>query len=269
MAAMRYNSHILSGKLNQLEINAQIEALILDRDENNTQFSTSDLEFIQHYEGSGGQATKGATGQGVLHEFYTPDYVCDLMWQLARKHGYTKGKVLEPSCGTGRFIKYANSPSDVVGFEINPISRRIAELTNTHKGKKPTIYEDYFETAFMQFPRFTNRLPKFQTWLKEYPFSLVIGNPPYGAFKSYYSSFFKKPQMPQKEHFFIYYGLQLLKKGGVLVYVISSSLLNTGSKYDKLREELSTISTLEEAFRLPPVFKFSQVPTDILIFKRK
>ncbi|MCR9171910.1 MAG: DNA (cytosine-5-)-methyltransferase [bacterium] len=260
----------LSGKVeDQQEINAQIEALIIERDLNNETYSEQDLQFIQRYEGSGGQASKGAQGQGLLHEFYTPEYVCDLMWQLARKHGYAGGKVLEPSCGTGRFIKYANSPSDVVGFEINSTALRIAEIVNTKDGEVPTLYSEYFETAFMQSPRFTTRLPKFQTWLEDYPFSLVIGNPPYGGFKSYYSSYFKKPQMPQKEHFFIYYGLQLLKKGGLLVYITSSSLLNTGSKYDKLREELDKICTLEEAFRLPPVFKFSQVPTDILIFKRK
>lgn len=259
----------MGGKANQQQINAQIEALLIERDFNKESFSKQELEFIKRYEGSGGQASKGGQGQGLLHEFYTPDYVCELMWKLARKHGYKTGNVLEPSCGTGRFIGYANNPEDVVGFEINPTALRIAQITNTRNGKQPTLYEAYFETAFMESPRYTNRLPKFQTWLKEYPFSLVIGNPPYGAFKSYYSSYFKKPNMPQKEHFFIYYGLQLLKKGGLLVYITSSSFLNTGDQYNNLRGELDKICTLEEAFRLPPVFKFSNVPTDILILKRK
>ncbi len=255
----------------QHHINKQIEALILSKDERNEVYSTQELDFISQYEGSGGQASKGASGQGLLHEFYTPDYICELMWELARKHGYTTGKVLEPSCGTGRFIQYANRPDDVVGFEINPISARIADLTNQYPKalSVPTIYNQYFETAFMESPRYTQRLPGFKTWLKEYPFSLVIGNPPYGVFKTFYSSFFKKPKMLQIEHFFMYYGLQLLKKDGLLVYLTASSFLSTADKYDHFRDQMGKISELVEAFRLPPVFRFSQVPTDILIFRRK
>lgn len=262
---------LLGGKLNQHEINERIEVLITDKDSRNESYSTSELDFINQYEGSGGQASKGGSGQGLLHEFFTPDYLCDLMWKLARKHGYTSGKVLEPSCGTGRFIKYANRPKDVVGFEISKISARIAYLTNTLSKTKgsPIIHNQYFETAFMESPRHTMRLPKFSTWLKEYPFSLVIGNPPYGAFKTFYSSFFKKPRIIQVEHFFMLYGLQLLKKGGLMVFVTASSFLDNGNTYTPIRKEMEQLCTLEEAFRLPPVFRFSQVPTDILIFRRK
>lgn len=257
-------------KVSQHELNKQIEALILTKDENGEPYNQEELAFINQFEGSGGQAAKGASGQGLLHEFYTPDYVCELMWKLARKHGYTEGKVLEPACGTGRLIKYANQPSDVVGFEINPIAARIADLTNQYPNalNLPTIYNQYFETAFMEAPRFTQRVKGVGTWLKEYPFSLVIGNPPYGIYKSFYSSFFRKPKMLQVEHFFMYYGLKLLKKGGLLVYITASNFLNNGDKYDSFRSEMGKICQLEEAFRLPPVFRFSQVPTDILIFRR-
>jgi len=258
-------------KIPQHELNKQIEALILAKDENSEAYSTQEIEFIKQYEGSGGQASKGASGQGLLHEFYTPDYLCELMWKLARKHGYESGKVLEPACGTGRMIKYANQPSDVVGFEISPTAARIADLTNQYPKalNVPTIYNQYFETAFMEAPRFTQRIKGGGTWLKEYPFSLIIGNPPYGIYKSFYSSFFRKPKMLQVEHFFMYYGLKLLKKGGLMVYITASSFLDNGNKYDNFREEMQKICTLEEAFRLPPVFRFSQVPTDILIFKKQ
>lgn len=255
--------------MNQLELNKQIEALITTKDKRGERFTKADLDFISTYEGSGGQAAKGAKGQGILHEFFTPDYICELMWKLARKHGYTSGSVLEPAAGTGRFIKYANSPDDVTGFEINPFSARIAELTNQKGSKKPTIHTKYFETAFLKAPRNTERLPGFSTWLEAFPFELVIGNPPYGLFKTFYSSFFKRPKMLQIEHFFIYYGLQLLKPGGILCFITGSSLLSKGAKYDPFRKELEKISSLLEAFRLPPVFRFTQVPTDILIFKKR
>lgn len=255
--------------VNQYELNKQIEAFIIAKDENKEAYSKADLEFISQYAGSGGLASKGASGRGILDEFYTPDYLCELVWELARKHGYTKGSVLEPSCGTGRFIKYANSPTDVVAFEISPIAARIAELTNTTPKGKPTIYTSHFETAFLEAPRFRSRLQGFNTWIKKAPFSLVIGNPPYGVFKSYYSSFFKKPKIIQFEHFFMYYGLQLLKKGGLLLYVTGSNFISNAKTYDPIRMELEKICSLVEAFRLPPVFRFSKVPTDILIFRKK
>ena len=176
--------------MNQLEINKEIEALVLDNLSNKTPLSDSELEYIKQYEGNGGLASKGAKGEGLLHEFYTPQYICDKMWELAYHYGYDEGSVLEPSCGTGRFIQGAPNKKDVVGFEINPIAARIAELTNQ---EQPTIYKQHFETAFMDSPRFTSRLPKGKTWLTSYPFSLVIGNPPYGANKNLYSSYFKKP----------------------------------------------------------------------------
>jgi hypothetical protein len=55
------------------------------------------------YEGAGGLGSRGASGEGVLYEFYTPDYVVNLMWELARYHGFDgKGTVLEPSVATGK-----------------------------------------------------------------------------------------------------------------------------------------------------------------------
>lgn len=260
----------LNGKnTNQYELNKQIEAFIIDKDDSKSSYSQSELDFISQYSGNGGLAKKGATGRGLLDEFYTPDYICELLWQLARKHGYSKGSVLEPSCGTGRLIKYANSPKDVVAFEVNQISARIAELTNTTDQGKPTIHTNYFETAFLDPPRYRTRMNGYNTWLKQAPFSLVIGNPPFGKFKSYYSSYFKKPKVLQVEHFFMYYGLKLLKKNGLMIYVTGSNFLSNGNTYDPIRKELEKICTLEEAFRLPPVFRFSQIPTDILVFRKK
>ncbi|HEY4785933.1 MAG TPA: hypothetical protein VIH57_07780, partial [Bacteroidales bacterium] len=153
-----------------------------------------------------------------------------------------------------------------VGFEINPVSARIEEIT--YSGA--TIHRGYFETAFMQPERFTRRLSSNQiTWLKEYPFSLVIGNPPYGKYINKYSSYFPTPKMPQIEQFFMYYGLQLLKPGGLLIYLTSSNFLRNGITYAKAKDEIGKYAELVDAYRLPPVFRFSEVPTDIIVLKRK
>jgi hypothetical protein len=256
----------MAGK-NQYQLNKEIESFIQDKDKRSEGYSPSDIEFIQKYEGSGGQGSKGATGEGILYEFYTPDYVVKLMWEMAFRYGFDKsGTVLEPSIATGRLIEPAPDKTKCVGFEINPISARISEIS--YPGA--TIHRGYFETAFMQPERFTKRLPHSQLiWLKEYPFSLVIGNPPYGKYRNKYSSYFPTPKLPKIEQFFMYYGLQLLKPGGLLIYLTSSNFLRNGLTYNKAKDEIGKVAELVDAYRLPPVFRFSVVPTDIIVFKRK
>jgi len=252
--------------MNQFELNKQIQQLILKKDMAGEAYSFDEKKFIAQYEGSGGQGSKGATGEGVLYEFFTPDFVCELMWKLAYRYGFKAGgSVLEPSVGTGNLLKWAPNNSKCYGFEINPISKRITEILYPDA----KIYEGYFETAFLQEPRYTARLKDRLTWLEGYPFSLVIGNPPYGKYKNKYSSYFTKPKMHQIELFFMHYGLQLLKPGGIMVYVTGSNFLRNGITYQSEKLEIEKLADIVDAYRLPPVFKFSKVPTDIIVFKRK
>jgi type I restriction-modification system DNA methylase subunit len=252
--------------MNQFELNKQIQQFILQKDKNAESYSTADRKFIAQYEGSGGQGSKGATGEGVLYEFFTPDFICELMWKLAYRYGFKAGgSVLEPSVGTGNLLKWAPNNSKCYGFEINPISKRITEILYPDA----KIYDGYFETAFLQQPRFTSRLKDKITWLEGYPFSLVIGNPPYGKYKNKYSSYFTRPKMHQIELFFMYQGLQLLKPGGLMVYLTGSNFLRNGISYQSEKLELEKLADIVDAYRLPPVFKFSKVPTDIIVFKRK
>ena len=252
--------------MNQHQLNIKIEELIKERDSKNKVYSKEDIALINQYEGAGGQGSKGAKGEGILYEFYTPDLVCELMYKLAIHYGYDGGAILEPSIGTGKMVKYFSDKSKVVGFEINETAARIAEINFP----KATIHKGYFETAFLQPPRFTTRIPTGQlTWMEQYPFSLVIGNPPYGKYKNMYSSYFRKPKMAQIEMFFMHYGLQLLRKGGLLVYLTSSNFLRNGITYNSEKKELERIAEIVDAYCLPPVFKSSQVPVDIIIFKRQ
>ena len=252
--------------MNQFELNKQIQQLILKKDKAGETYSFDEKKFIAQYEGSGGQGSKGATGEGVLYEFFTPDFVCELMWKLAYRYGFKAGgSVLEPSVGTGNLLKWAPNNSKCYGFEINPISKRITEILYPDA----KIHEGYFETAFLQEPRYTARLKDKLTWLEGYPFSLVIGNPPYGKYKNKYSSYFTKPKMHQIELFFMHYGLQLLKPGGIMVYLTGSNFLRNGITYQSEKLEIEKLADIVDAYRLPPVFKFSKVPTDIIVLKRK
>jgi hypothetical protein len=71
------------------------------------------------------------------------------------------------------------------------------------------------------------------------------------------------------ELFFIYQGLQMLRSGGLLVYITGSNFMRNGISYQSEKAELEKICDLLDAYRLPPVFRSTSVPTDIIILKRK
>ncbi len=249
----------------QNEINKEIEALIEEKDRLGRGYRYEDKLFIDRYRGSGGAGASGAKGRGLLFEYYTPDYLVSLMWQLAEHHGFQGGNVLEPSCGTGRFFKPAGPDVNFTGFETNKTSARIAQILFP----KAEVHNLYFEQAFMEAPWYRARLKKELTWLKGSPFDMVIGNPPFGTFKSRYSSQFRHPKVMQIEIFFMYYGLRLLKKGGLLVYLIPPGFMRTGSKYEKIKNEMGLICELLDAYHLPPIFNKTGIATDIIVLKRK
>jgi type I restriction-modification system DNA methylase subunit len=250
---------------NPHQLNLEIEALVARKDADREGYSEAEKEFILRYSGAGGKGGAGAKGEGLLYEYYTPEYIVEYMWRIAAALGYDGGAVLEPAAGTGVFAKLAPDPSKVVGFEPNPVSRRIAEITCP----QATFHAGYFETAFMDRPRLTSRLKGNATWLQGHPFSLVIGNPPYGTHKNLYSGFFKAEAMPSMETFFIHQGLALLRPGGLLAYVVPSGFLRNGQSYDRAKERIGRMADLLHAFRLPSVFDGSNIPTDIIILKRK
>lgn len=250
--------------MNAFQSNTKIESFIKKKDAAGQRYSQADKAVISSYEGSGGLASRGARGQGLLHEFYTPSWLCQKMWQLAKHYGYTTGSILEPACGTGRFFEDAKKPSEITGFEINPMAARIAQILYP----KAKVYNQHFETAFLEPPRYTSTMKNSSTWLDGYPFSLVISNPPYGKHINQYSSYFKKEMFKQMETFFIYKSLQVLKPGGLLVFVTSSNIIRSGISYQKEKAKIEELAELVDAYRLPPVFRFSQVPTDIIILKK-
>lgn len=256
----------MTKRKSQADLNTEIESLIAYRKQaGDFVFSDSEKELIAQYTGNGGMNNANASANATLTEFYTPDYICELMWKLAFHYGYNGGSVLEPSVGTGRFLKHAPTNAKIEAFEVNEYTAQITKILYPDA----IVHNNYFEAAFLEPDRFNKKIKGAKpTWLTNYPFDLVIGNPPYGKHSNYYSSYFKTPKLHQLEIFFLYYGLKLLKPNGLLVYVTSSNILRNGSKYDFAKMEIALLADLVDAYRLPPVFSKTSVPTDIIIFKK-
>jgi len=211
-------------------------------------------------------------GRNRLYSFFTPIWLCEVMYKLAIKHGFNEktGKVLEPACGTGNFLEVLKNPQNCTAFELNDLNQQIA-LKRVPKVK--VIYNDYFETAFLKAPRFTQVIKETKTqpltWLKDYPFDLVIGNPPYGKTTSTYASYFKTLKIKQVEQFFMFKSMQLLKKGGLLIFITGSNFMRNDKTYNNEKQLIGKYAEFVDAYRMPKVFKNTAVPTDILIFRKK
>ena len=68
----------------------------------------------------------------ITDSFYTPDFIISAMWNIAARLGHNAGIVLEPSCGTGKFMYKAPNPENMrfVGIEKDSLSARIAKYIN-------------------------------------------------------------------------------------------------------------------------------------------
>jgi type I restriction-modification system DNA methylase subunit len=205
-------------------------------------------------------------GTNRLYSFFTPVWLCEVMYQLAIKNGFNEatGKILEPAVGTGNFLTVFKHPKNAVGFELDPLNYQIAKK----RVPEVQLYNNYFETAFLKEPRFTQVL-KSTTWLSQYPFDLVIGNPPYGKYKNMYSTYFRNLKFKQVEMFFMYQSMRMLKSGGLLVFITASSFMRNNDTYKYEKEMIGKYAEFVDAYRMPKVFKNTAVPTDILIFRKK
>ena len=71
------------------------------------------------------------------------------------------------------------------------------------------------------------------------------------------------------DQYFITRGLDLLKIGGLMVFIIPSSFMRNDNKYNKIKEEIHAKAELIEAYRLPNnVFPNTYIGTDILVFRK-
>ena len=171
----------------------------------------------------------------IIGQVYTPDYVSDFMVQNVKNqylsmHGNLDHvEVLEPSAGKGIFLKSLLNMgiNDITAFEIDP---------NLNK----TLLDNYPNVKF-NFTNFLGSNPNDK-------YDIIIGNPPYLG-QNYNAPIFhelvKEFPICRKYYvgnmdlfyYFIHFGIQKLKPGGLLSYITTNYWLTkskkTGIKYLK------------------------------------
>ena len=258
------NDKITSKK--QYEINNAVKDLIKEKGSDRSKYSADELALLKLWSGSGSLAKQGAKGTGLLDQFFTPADIVAKMWGLALKHGFSfnGANILEPAVGVGKFL--ANIPKDVpcnvVGYDIDETAVIICKV----------LYPEYdirhasFETMF-----FTGRRHIGLAGLKQ-PFDLVITNPPYRPYVSEYSPLGEKEATGAEtmEMYFIMRGVDVLKKGGLLIMIVPNTFMSNKEKYNDFKEKLAKKADLIDGYRLPNgVFSNTDVGTDILVLRKK
>lgn len=194
-----------------------------------------------------------AAGRSTQDAHYTSAKVVSAMWDAVARLGFTQGRVLEPSMGTGNFFGLMphamRAESALTGVELDSITGRIAK--------------QLYQTANVQVRGFND--------LRIAPesFDLAIGNPPFG------SQSIHDPQYPDLSkwsihNFFFAKSINSLRPGGVLAMVVSSSFMDANTS--ATRAWVGERARLLGAIRLPQT-AFQQnagtnVTTDIVFLQR-
>jgi hypothetical protein len=260
---------------NPYELNRAIEKLIDSRGDERNAYDSKDIEFISYYSGYGGLEKFGSFADDELkrlkYEFFTPDEVCKKMWALAYKYGYgTVGdsSVFEPSVGTGNFLKYAPKNVIIGANEINKYSAIICQILHPNVDLNLISFERNFIKNNLSIKAKTDSLKKY---------SLVIGNPPYGSLGGLYITRGEDSYSDASNwtEYFIFRGLDLLHKDGLLIFVVGAEQYNGGtmfldSKKSKIKSKIAEKADLVDAYRLPiNIFERTGVSSEIVIFKKK
>jgi N12 class adenine-specific DNA methylase len=165
--------------------------------------------------------------QGTYNAFFTPQPVVDAMWTLLQGLGYTGGPVLEPGCGSGRFMLGAPPAAAMTGVERDTTSAAICALLNPDA----TVLH-----GELQNTRLGSR------------YAAVIGNVPFGDVPVF------DPGAPSEvttnlHNYFIWRAVAALAPGGIAVLLTSRYTMDSHDK--RARVEIRELADFVGAIRLP------------------
>ena len=190
--------------------------------------------------------------------YYTPSEIVD---EIVRKHVKKDSKVLDPCCGTGQFLlAFASAiedPARIYGIDIDEIAVRIARINLlVHYKNKDFFPNIVCKNTLLDIGNYD--LFSLNDELIG-DFDVIATNPPWGLhfskqeiekFKKIYSSISSFESFA----YFLKKSYDLLKKGGVLSFILPESLLNVKTHKD-IRNYILSNSQIKEIVYLGRVFK--------------
>jgi adenine-specific DNA methylase len=187
----------------------------------------------------------------TVNAFYTSPTVIKAMYEALGNMGFSKGNILEPSCGIGNFFGLLPEDmreSKLYGVELDGISGRIAR--------------QLYQTANIEIKGFeeTERPKNF--------FDAAIGNVPFGNYKVYDREY-EQHKFNIHDYFFAK-ALDQVRPGGVIAFVTSKGTMDKNNP--AVRKYLAERAELLGTVRLPNNAFMDNAGTEVtadIVFLRK
>ncbi|MGC4886669.1 DEAD/DEAH box helicase family protein [Micromonospora sp. DT227] len=185
--------------------------------------------------------------RGTYNAFYTPTDVAESMWGILRSLGFTGGKVLEPGCGGGVFLRTAPDGVEMTGVERDPTAAAICAA---------------------QHPDATVHVGKLQETRLVAGYAAAIGNVPYADVRVFDAN---APAAVRSSlhNYFIWRTMSALAPGGVAVLLTSRYTMDATG--DEHRAEIAALADFVGAIRLPNggLAGGTDIVADVVILRRK
>lgn len=187
-----------------------------------------------------------------LTSFYTPAIVIKFIYRVLNKLGFEKGRILDPACGTGRFLGFMPEDmyynSKILGIEMDKLSSDIA----THLYPSSKIINIKYEDSK----------------IKNESIDLCITNVPFSNIHPYdiEDKYLNKYNLNVHDYYFVK-SIEKVRDMGLIIFITTSGTLD---KTDTtIRKIINEKCDFIGSIRLPiEVFCDTDTTTDI-IFLRK
>lgn len=174
----------------------------------------------------------------ILSAFYTPSEITSALAESMRKSGITFGRFLDPSAGTGEFVRAFDSNNETtVACEIDPLTAKVLKAIHPDK----TILNKGFEAIDDMYMDF---------------FDVVSSNIPFGDYAVFDPSFRKQDNQARYQaskavhSYFFVKALDTARQGGIVAFITSQGLMDS-PKHESTRRLLMENANLVSAIRLP------------------
>ncbi|HEM5957892.1 TPA: N-6 DNA methylase [Streptococcus suis] len=189
--------------------------------------------------------------QSSLTAYYTDPALIRQMWDKLERDGFTGGKILDPSMGTGNFFaampKHLREKSELYGVELDTITGTIAKHLHPNS---------HFEIKGFETVAFNDN-----------SFDLVISNVPFANIRIA-DNRYDKPYMIHD--YFVKKSLDLLHDGGQVAIISSTGTMD--KRTENILQDIRETTEFLGGVRLPDsAFKAiagTSVTTDMLFFQK-
>lgn len=196
----------------------------------------------------------------VLTAFYTPPKVIDAISSALRDNGLHIDKFLEPSAGIGSFIQSfsENQKASVTAYEKDLLTGKILKQLYPESNIRINGFEEIPEREQNSYDVIASNIPFGDTSVFDLSFSRSRDDAKVQAARSIHNYFFLK-------------GADMLREGGLLVYITSQGILNS-PKNEPIRRALMQDNNLVSVVRLPnnlfTEYAGTEVGSDLIILQK-